>query len=101
MNLRIFLSLLFLSNFSLANYKYEVILDDLDDAWSMVFLDENTILYTELPGNLKIANLVDKTITKSPLLPKPSNCLENRFSYPKSLEIQVITEVSELRDNEL
>ena len=63
MNLRIFLSLLFLSNFSIANYKYEVVLDDLDDAWSMVFLDENTILYTELPGNLKIANLIDKSIT--------------------------------------
>ena len=38
MNLRIFLSLLFLSNISFASYKYEVILDDLDDAWSMVFL---------------------------------------------------------------
>jgi len=63
MNLRILLSLLFLSNFSIANYKYEVVLDDLDDAWSMVFLDENTILYTELPGNLKIANLIDKSIT--------------------------------------
>ena len=63
MNLRILLSLLFLSNFSVANYKYEVVLDDLDDAWSMVFLDENTILYTELPGNLKIANLIDKSIT--------------------------------------
>ena len=70
MNLRIFLSLLFLSNFSLANYKYEVILDDLDDAWSMVFLDENTILYTELPGNLKIANLVDKTITNISNVPE-------------------------------
>ena len=63
MNLRILLSLLLLSNFSVANYKYEVVLDDLDDAWSMVFLDENTILYTELPGNLKIANLIDKSIT--------------------------------------
>jgi glucose/arabinose dehydrogenase len=63
MNLRILLSLLLLSNISVANYKYEVVLDDLDDAWSMVFLDENTILYTELPGNLKIANLIDKSIT--------------------------------------
>ena len=58
MNLKILLSLLILSNFSIASYKYEVVLDDLDDAWSMVFLDENTILYTELPGNLKIANLM-------------------------------------------
>lgn len=70
MNLRIFLSLLFLSNFSIASYKYEVVLDDLDDAWSMVFLDENTILYTELPGNLKIANLIDKSITNVLNVPK-------------------------------
>ena len=62
MSLRIFLSLFFLSNV-FASYKYETILEDLDDAWSFVFLDEETILYTELPGNLKIANLVDKTIT--------------------------------------
>ena len=56
MSFRIFLSLFFLSNLYAA-YKYETVLDDLDDAWSFVFLDENTILYTELPGNLKIANL--------------------------------------------
>jgi len=62
MSFRIFLSLFFLSNLYAA-YKYETVLDDLDDAWSFVFLDENTILYTELPGNLKIANLIDKTIT--------------------------------------
>ena len=62
MSLRIFLSLFFLSNV-FASYKYETILEDLDDAWSFVFLDEETILYTELPGNLKIANLIDKTIT--------------------------------------
>ena len=55
MSFRIFLSLFFLSNLYAA-YKYETVLDDLDDAWSFVFLDENTILYTELPGNLKIAN---------------------------------------------
>ena len=48
----------------------KLILDDLDDAWSMVFLDENTILYTELPGNLKIANLVDKTITNISNIPE-------------------------------
>jgi glucose/arabinose dehydrogenase len=70
MNLRILLSLLFLSNYSIANYKYEVVLDNLDDAWSMVFLDEKTILYTELTGNLKIANLIDKSITTISNVPK-------------------------------
>ncbi len=38
MYLRVFLSLLFLPNFLLASYKYETIVDDLDDAWSMVLL---------------------------------------------------------------
>ena len=70
MYLRVFLSLLFLPNFLLASYKYETIVDDLDDAWSMVFIDENTILFTELPGNLKIINLLDKTITNIPNTPK-------------------------------
>jgi hypothetical protein len=46
MSLRIFLSLLFLSNIAFASYKYETIIEDLDDAWSMVFLDEDTILFT-------------------------------------------------------
>ena len=57
MRLRIFLSLLFLSNITYANYKYETVVEDLDDAWSIVFIDEDTILFTELPGNLKILNL--------------------------------------------
>ena len=34
------------------------------------FFDENTILFTELPGNLKIAKLVDKTITNISNIPK-------------------------------
>ena len=63
MKRKLFLSLLFLSNISYASYKYEIIVEDLDDAWSMVFIDENTILFTELPGNLKILNLLDNSIT--------------------------------------
>jgi glucose/arabinose dehydrogenase len=69
MSLRIFLSLLFLSNISFASYKYETIVENLDDAWSMVFIDENTILFTELPGNLKILNLSDKSITNIANIP--------------------------------
>ena len=68
--LLLLLSLLFLPNFLLASYKYETIVDDLDDAWSMVFIDENTILFTELPGNLKILNLIDKSITNIMNTPK-------------------------------
>ena len=43
---------LIFSSYAKSDYKYETILDDLNDAWSMVFIDENTILFTELPGNL-------------------------------------------------
>ena len=63
MKYKTILTILLLSN-SLYSYKYETVLDNLNDAWSFVFLDESTILFTELPGNLKIANLSDKTITE-------------------------------------
>ena len=35
----------------------------MDDAWSLVFLSEYKVLYTEMPGKLKIASLSDKSIT--------------------------------------
>ena len=35
----------------------------MDDAWSLVFLSEDKVLYTEMPGKLKIASLSDKSIT--------------------------------------
>ena len=47
---------------SFGAYKYETVLDNLDDAWSFVFLNEDTILYTEMPGKLKIASLTNKSI---------------------------------------
>jgi glucose/arabinose dehydrogenase len=78
MSLRIFLSLLFLSNISFASYKYETIVENLDDAWSMVFIDENTILFTELPGNLKILNLSDKSITNIANTTKRTLCEPGR-----------------------
>ena len=78
MNLRIFLSLLFISNFSFASYKYETIVDDLDDA-EYGFFDENTILFTELPGNLKILNLIDKSITNIVKCSKSALCKSRWF----------------------
>ena len=69
MKYKTILTILLLSN-SLYSYIYETVLDNLNDAWSFVFLDENTILFTELPGNLKIANLSDKTITEISNTPK-------------------------------
>ena len=40
------------------NYQFETVLSGLDDAWSLEFLSEDEIIYTEMPGKLKIANLI-------------------------------------------
>ena len=58
-----FVCILLFSSYSFSNYQYETILDDLNDAWSFVFLSEDKILYTEMPGNLKIASLKDMSTT--------------------------------------
>ena len=51
----LFLILLF-STSLFSEYKFETILSDLDDAWSFEFLSEDKIIYTEMPGKLKIAD---------------------------------------------
>jgi len=53
--LNLFLILLF-STGLFSEYKFETILSDLDDAWSFEFLSEDKIIYTEMPGKLKIAD---------------------------------------------
>ena len=63
MKIKVILSILFFSSTVFSDYKFETILDDLDDAWSLVFLSEDKVLYTEMPGKLKIASLSDKSIT--------------------------------------
>ena len=63
MKIKFLLLVLFFSNSAFSNYKLETVLDDLDDAWSFVFLEEDKILFTEMPGKLKIASLSDKSIT--------------------------------------
>ena len=62
--MKLFLSsfLLLFSMYSFTSYKYETVLDNLDDAWSFVFLNEDKILFTEMPGKLKIASLTNKSI---------------------------------------
>ena len=63
MKIKVILSILFFSTTVFSDYKFETVLDDLDDAWSLVFLSEDKVLYTEMPGKLKIASLSDKSIT--------------------------------------
>ena len=62
MNIKFFLVILLFSSYSFSGYKFETVLDGLDDAWSFEFLSEDKILYTEMPGKLKIASLSDKSI---------------------------------------
>jgi glucose/arabinose dehydrogenase len=70
MKTKVILSILFFSNMVLSDYKFETILDDLDDAWSLVFLSEDKILFTEMPGKLKIASLSDKSIADIKNVPR-------------------------------
>ena len=69
MRLNLYICFLF-STFSYSTYQYETVLDDLDDAWSFVFLSEDRILYTEMPGKLKIASLTDKSIIEVTNVPE-------------------------------
>mgnify|MGYP001220600405 CR=1 FL=1 len=54
--------ILFLSSPTSKDFIFETILDDLDDAWSFEFINEDTILFTEMPGKLKIASLSGKSV---------------------------------------
>ena len=64
------LSFLLLFSMHSFAYKYETVLDNLDDAWSFVFLNEDTILFTEMPGKLKIVSLTNKSIINVGNLPE-------------------------------
>ena len=64
-------SILFLfSIHSSTEYKFETVLDNLDDAWSFVFLSEDKILFTEMPGKLRIASLTNKSIINVTNIPE-------------------------------
>lgn len=71
MKIKFLLLILLFSNSAFSNYKFETVLDDLDDAWSFVFLSEDRVLFTEMSGKLKIASLSNKFINEidgSPLV---------------------------------
>jgi glucose/arabinose dehydrogenase len=70
MKFNLFICILFFSSFSYSSYQYDTVLDELDDAWSFVFLSEDKILYTEMPGALKVASLDDKSIVEISNVPK-------------------------------
>ena len=47
----------FFVNLIFANYQFETIASNLDDAWSFDFLNENQIIFTEQPGKIKIVTI--------------------------------------------
>ena len=70
MKLKILFSILFFSINIFSEYKFETILSNLDDAWSFEFLSEDKIIYTEMPGKLKIASLSDGSVVTLRNVPK-------------------------------
>ena len=64
MKIKFLMLVLLFSNSAYSSYKLETVLDDLDDAWSLVFLSEDKILFTEMPGKLKVASLSDKSVNE-------------------------------------
>ena len=70
MKLKILFSILFFSINIFSEYKFETILSNLDDAWSFEFLSEDKIIYTEMPGKLKIASLSDGAVVTLRNVPK-------------------------------
>lgn len=70
MKLKILFLTLFFSINIFSEYKFETILSNLDDAWSFEFLSEDKIIYTEMPGKLKIASLSDGSVVTLKNVPK-------------------------------
>jgi len=69
MKIKFLLLVLLFSNSAFSSYRFETILDDLDDAWSLVFLSEDKILFTEMPGKLKVVSLSDKSVNEIDNIP--------------------------------
>ena len=54
--------LLLFTNLSADDFKLEKIVQGLDRPWSLTFLDNQNLLITEKPGNIKFVNLKEKII---------------------------------------
>jgi len=50
MKTKLFILVVMFSVSSYGEYKFETVLSNLDDAWSFEFLNEDTVIYTEMPG---------------------------------------------------
>ena len=54
--------LLLFTNLSADDFKLEKIIDGFSSPWSLTFVDNQNLLITEKPGNIKFINLKEKTI---------------------------------------
>ncbi len=54
--------LLLFTNLSADDFKLEQIIEGFDSPWSLTFVDNQNLLITEKPGNIKFVNLKEKTI---------------------------------------
>ena len=54
--------LLLFTNLSANDFKLERIIEGLDSPWSLTFIDNQNLLVTEKPGNIKFVNLKEKII---------------------------------------
>ena len=52
--------LLFFTNLSAEDFKLEKIVQGFDSPWSLTFVDNQNLLVTEKPGNIKFINLKEK-----------------------------------------
>ena len=63
MKTKVILSILFFTSTVFSGYKYETILDNLDDAWSIVFLKRRQSFIYGNAWKTKNCSLSDKSIT--------------------------------------
>ena len=52
--------LYYFTNLSAEDFKLEKIVQGFDSPWSLTFIDEQNLLVTEKPGNIKFINLKEK-----------------------------------------
>ena len=58
----IIIFLLFCTNLNASNFKLEKIVEGFERPWSLSFIDDQRLLITEKPGNIKFINLNEKII---------------------------------------
>ena len=54
--------LLLFKNLSADDFKLEKVIEGFDSPWSLTFIDNQNLLVTEKPGNIKFVNLKEKII---------------------------------------